>query len=59
MLKSFFELKSPINEILDGEECTLESLLKEEELLVELKSRNPKLIHLYTTLQHIYHTYIP
>jgi len=38
---------SPINDILDHETFTLEELLREEELLQEVKARNPKLLELY------------
>ena len=39
-------LNSPINEILDKEQCSLEELLKEDELFMELKSHNTKLVNL-------------
>jgi hypothetical protein len=47
---------SPINDILEKEEFTLEDLLREEELLQEVKAKNMRLIELYV-LQHIHHLY--
>jgi len=37
---------SPINDIIEKETFTLEELLQEDELLQEIKARNPKLIEL-------------
>jgi hypothetical protein len=37
---------SPINDILDKDEFTLQDLLKEDELLQEVTSQNQKLIEL-------------
>ena len=37
---------SPINDILEKEEFTLDELLREEELLQEVKARNSKLLEL-------------
>lgn len=37
---------SPINDILDKEQFSLEELLKEDELFIELKSHNTRLVNL-------------
>ena len=37
---------SPINDILDKDSFTLEELLQEDELLQEVKARNPRLLEL-------------
>jgi hypothetical protein len=39
-------LYSPINDLLDKGEFTLENLLKEDELIQEVKSKNERLLEL-------------
>lgn len=41
---------SPVNDLLDNGDFTLEDLLVEDEIIQEMKSKNERLIELYETI---------
>ena len=44
---SLFNVSSPLNDLLEKDDFTLEQVLQEDELVQEVKTRNTKLIDLY------------
>ncbi|GMF24109.1 unnamed protein product [Phytophthora fragariaefolia] len=44
---SLFNISSPLNDLLEKDDFTLEQVLQEDELVQEVKTRNTKLIDLY------------
>ena len=47
---SLFNVSSPLNDLLERDDFTLEHVLQEDELVQEVKTRNTKLIELYGSL---------
>lgn len=46
--------RSPLNDLLEKEDFTLEQVLEEDELIQEVKTRNTKLLELYVCCIAIY-----
>jgi hypothetical protein len=47
---SLFNISSPLNDLLEKDDFTLEQVLQEDELVQEVKTRNTKLLDLYVAV---------